>query len=209
MTSVFRRLAVCATAALTVLSLAHPALAQSGNQVSNQDEGIGIGVLAGLAKPDLSVSGVVGDVTSGKTGTMLGFWVGGNRGGLIGFTGEFNYIIRKADTPGGELSFPAFQIPAVFHVNFGSADRNKAMGYAVLGPVFQFNLSQKLNGTTVPDQAKFKGADIGVLVGGGFEIFRVAVEVRYNIGMRNISPDGAVAETKSRGWEIVGKFRIN
>ena len=65
------------------------------------------------------------------------------------------------------------------------------------------------SGTTVPDQAKFKGADIGVLVGGGFEIFRVAVEVRYNIGMRNISPDGAVAETKSRGWEIVGKFRIN
>ena len=106
MTSVFRRLAVCATAALTVLSLAHPALAQSGNQVSNQDEGIGIGVLAGLAKPDLSVSGVVGDVTSGKTGTMLGFWVGGNRGGLIGFTGEFNYSTANnlgASRASGEL----------------------------------------------------------------------------------------------------------
>lgn len=209
MKSVFGRLAVCATAALTVLSLAQPALAQSGNQTSNQDEGIGIGVLGGLARPKLSVDNAVDDALSGKTGTMLGLWVGGNRGGLIGFTGEFIYVIRKADTPLGELSYPAFQIPAVFHVNFGSADRNKAMGYAIVGPSFQFNLSQKIDGEDVPDQAKFKGADIGLLVGGGFEIFRVAFEVRYNIGMRNISSGGDISETKSRAWEFLAKFRFN
>ena len=201
MTSVSRRLAVCAMASVTIFSLARPALAQD-------DGGIGLGVLAGLARPKLSTNSVVDDSLAGKTGTMLGFWFGGNRGGLVGFTGEFNYVIRKANTPAGELSYPAFQIPAVFHVNFGSSNRNKAMGYAVVGPAFQFNLSQKLDGATVPDQSKFKGADIGVVVGGGFEIFRVGLEIRYNIGMRNISGGGDITETKSRQFEIMGKFRL-
>ena len=51
-------------------------------------------------------------------------------------------------------------------------------------------------------------ADIGLLVGGGFEIIRIAVEVRYNIGMRNISSSGAITETKTRAVEVVAKFRL-
>jgi hypothetical protein len=208
MTTGFRRLVFSAMAVCMLALIASPALAQSGNQVSNQDEGIGIGVLAGIVRPNLTADNA-DDFFSSKTGTMFGLWVGGNRGGLIGFTGEFNYIIRKADTPGGELSFPAFQIPAVFHINFGSADRNKAMGYVVVGPSFTFNLSQKLNGATVPDQEKFKGADIGIVGGGGFEIVRIAVEVRGNWGLRTISSEGSIQEIKSRSIEFLVKFRFN
>ena len=121
--------------------------------------------------------------------------------------------MRKSDingaAAGGELSFPAFQIPAVFHINFGSGDRNKAMGYVVVGPSFTFNLGQKLDGVAVPDQAAFKGADIGIIGGGGFEIIRFAVEVRGNWGLRTISSEGSINEVKSRAIEFIFKFRFN
>jgi putative flippase GtrA len=194
-------------ACVTAVSLADPALAQSSSQ--SRDDQIAVGLLAGLTRADLATNNGSTDPTSSGTGTMLGFWFGGNRGGLIGFTGEVNYLMRKSSTPAGEFSAPAIQIPAVFHVNVGSGDRDRAMGYAVAGPAFHFNFSQKLNGTALPDQAKFKGVDVGLLVGGGFEIHRVGVEVRYNLGLRNISPAGSITETRTRGWEIAGKFRLH
>jgi hypothetical protein len=201
----FRRLVLGALALMTVLSVAAPALAQSG-----EDQGIGIGVLAGIARPKLTADDSE-DFFDSKTGTLFGLWVGGNKGGVLGFTGEFNYVIRKADVPGGELSYPAFQIPAVFHINVWSdtGASGKGRAYAVIGPVFSFNLSQKLNGETVPDQDEFKGADIGILGGGGFEILRIGVEVRGNWGLRNISSEGTVSETKSRSVEFLVKFRFN
>lgn len=174
-----------------------------------EDEGIGIGVLAGIIRTRFAGEDL-GDFFESRNGTMLGFWVGGNTDGLLGFTGEFIYIIRKTDIGGGsELSHPAFSIPAVFHVNFGPADRDKGFFYVVLGPVFTFNLSQKIDGETVPDQDAFKGADIGFLGGAGFEIFRIAVEVRHNWGLRNISSEGAIGEIKTRAWEFLVKFRFN
>jgi Outer membrane protein beta-barrel domain len=201
-----RRLGFCALAIVMCVSVASPALAQSN------DGGIGIGVLAGIVRPKLTADNV-GQLFATKTGTMFGFWFGGNRNGLIGFTGEVNYIMRKSDTngaaAGGVLSFPAIQIPAVFHINFGSGNRNKAMGYVVVGPSFAFNLSQKLDGVSVPDQAAFKGADIGIIGGGGFEIIRFAVEVRGNWGLRTISSEGSINEIKSRAIEFIFKFRFN
>ncbi len=209
-----RRWVLSTLVSLALMFAVTPAWAQGNQQnVSNQDSGIGVGVLAGIVRPQLKVEGGVDDFFTNKTGTMLGLWVGGNKNGLIGFTGEFIYVFRKTDIngdlEGGELKYPAFEIPAVFHINFGSSDRNKAMGYALVGPVFTFNLKQKLDGEDLDDDVKFRGADIGIMAGGGFEVIRIGVEVRGNWGLRNINNEGDVDKIKARSIEFLVKFRFN
>ena len=56
---------------------------------------------------------------------------------------------------------------------------------------------------------EFNGADIGILAGAGFEIFRIGVEVRHNWGLRTISHEGDVGDIKTRAWEFLVKFRFN
>jgi hypothetical protein len=184
---------------------ASPASAQQN--VSNQDEGIGVGVVGGISR--ISFTGDDEADIDPLTAKMLGLWVGGNRNGRVGFVGEFLYVWRKLDLGGGsELSFPAVEIPAVVHINIGSSDRNKGMGRVIVGPVFTMNLAEKIDGEKVDDD-QFQGADIGLMVGGGFEIFRVAVEVRGVWGLRSITSEGDVVELKTRAIEFVGKFRFN
>jgi hypothetical protein len=160
------------------------------------------------------------DFVESSTGTMFGLWIGGNTDGLVGFTGEFNYIIRKQnvdfDEDGAiddEFSRPAFSIPAVFHINFGPDDRSKGLFYVLVGPVFTFTLKQeiRINGSGDPVDVgeEFNGADIGILGGGGVEFFRVAVEVRHNWGLRTITSGGEIEEVKTRAWEFLVKFRFN
>ena len=208
-----RRWILAALVSLALMFAVTPAWAQGNQQnVSNQDEGIGVGVLAGIVRPKLQAEGF-DDFAETRTGTMLGLWVGGNKNGLIGFTGEFIYLFRKTDingdAAGGELKFPAIEIPAVFHINFGSSDRNKAMGYALVGPVFTLNLKQKLDGEDIDEDDEFRGADIGIMAGGGFEVFRIGVEVRGNWGLRNINQEGDLVDIKTRSVEFLVKFRFN
>jgi hypothetical protein len=191
-------------------------------QSGTEDQGIGVGVLAGMVRSKLTVSEGeedFSDFVESRTGTMFGAWVGGNMNGRLGFTGEFIYLIRKTDVfvddddVIDELSFPAVEIPAVFHVNFGPEDRGKGLIYAIVGPVFTINLQEKYKsggeGESIELEEGFQGADIGLLAGAGFEIFRVAVEVRHNWGLRNISPEGETLDIKTRSWEFLVKFRFN
>ncbi len=196
--------------------------AERVSQQTGTGHGIGFGVLAGMIRPRFSASEDEDDVSDffeSRTGTMFGAWIGGNMNGTLGFTGEFIYLIRKndVDVDGDgivdELSFPAVEIPAVFHVNFGAQNRSKGMFYLVGGPVFTINLSEKYKpggeGESIDIDDGFQGADIGVLAGAGFEIVRIAVEVRHNWGFRNIGPEGDTLDLKTRSWEFLVKFRFN
>jgi hypothetical protein len=205
MTGVKFEAASAATTSTIRVTTARPNFRRS-QQMTNDDGGVGFGVLAGIARNTLSGDDFE-DFFQSKIGTMFGAWVGGNKGGTVGFTGEFIYLIRKSDTEEGEFSYPALEIPAVFHINFGAEDRNKGMGYAVIGPVFTINLKQKLDDVDISDD--FNGADIGLIAGGGFEILRFAVEVRGNWGFRSISDEGEVGSIKTRSIEFLVKFRIN
>jgi hypothetical protein len=195
---------------------------RSGQQTGTEDQGIGVGVLAGIVRTKLTATEDEEDLSDffeSRTGTMLGGWVGGNMNGRLGFTGEFIYLIRKTDVDVDgdglvdELSFPAVEIPAVFHVNFGPEDRSKGMFYVIVGPVFTINLQEKYKsggeGESIELEDGFQGADIGVLAGAGFEIFRIGVEVRHNWGLRNISPEGETLDIKTKSWEFLVKFRFN
>jgi hypothetical protein len=198
---------------------ARPAEMRVRQQTGTEDQGIGVGVLAGINRSQLT-GDIIEEFNETKTNFMLGGWVGGNMNGRIGFTGEFIYVFRKNDVDfdgdgaiDDEFSFPAFSIPAVFHINFGPEDRSKGLFYAIVGPVFTFNLTQKvkINGEGDGEDVSegFNGSDIGILAGGGFEIFRVAFEVRHNWGLRTINTEGDVGDIKTRAWEILVKFRFN
>jgi hypothetical protein len=81
------------------------------------------------------------------------------------------------------------------------------MGYAIVGPVFTINLKQQLNGIDVSED--FNGADFGLMLGGGVEILRLAVEIRYVIGLRNIDRHGEINNIKSREFQVAVKFRFS
>jgi hypothetical protein len=175
---------------------------------ADEDSGIGFGVLGMFTRASVEEADDLIDVDSG-TGYGFGAWVGGNRNGRVGFVGEFIYAIRKVSAGDDDVKFKVFQIPAVFHINFGSRSRNSVGGFVVVGPSFTFNLGQSINGEDIDDDEQFKGADIGIIIGAGVEIYRVGFEVRLNKGLRSISQDGDILEIKTNTVEILGKFAFN
>jgi len=169
---------------------------------SGEDQGISIGILGMITRTSFDTDDNFFDVDN-RTGWGVGLWLGGNRNGRVGFTGEFIYLTRGDE----EFKIRALQIPAVFHINFGSRSRNSVGGYVVVGPSFTINLKQESFGVDVSDN--FNGADIGFIGGVGVEFFRVGIEGRGNWGLRNISSEGNVADTKTFTFELLGKFAFN
>jgi hypothetical protein len=202
---VFRGLALTA-AVLSTFALAAPVYAQSN--ASHEDNGIGIGVEGMITRSSIHADNV-GDLFKSKTGSGFGLWVGGNKNGLIGFTGEFIYLTRNVEANGQELKSRALEIPAVFHINVGSRSRNGISGYGLVGPVFTINLKQTLDDVDVSDN--FNGADIGIMGGAGIEIYRFGIEGRGNWGFRNISDEGDFTDSNAKQFtfELLGKFRFN
>jgi hypothetical protein len=193
-----------AVAPLVSTSTSRPArfasfLRQGG---SNDDSGIGFGVLGMITRTSYRADGLA-DFFDDRTGYGFGVWVGGNRNGRVGFVGEFIYLIRGDD----DFRTKALQIPAVFHINFGSRSRDSVGGYVVVGPSFTINLSNEINGVDVDDD--FAGADIGVIAGLGVEFYRVGIEGRGNWGLRNINSEGTISDTKTFTFEVLGKFAFN
>jgi hypothetical protein len=209
-----------AAVALLVLFSAAPALAQppqassqpasQQTDVSNEDAGIGIGLSLGLTRDTLKTDQAE-DFFKTKTGTLFGLWIGGNKNGVVGFTGEFNYLRRKAGgtDSDNDVTLQALEIPAVFHINFGSRSRNGVAGYGVLGPVFTINLKESIKNGVAGDN--FNSADVGLMFGAGVEGYRVGLEIRANWGFKSVTNDdgGNFVDAKSRSVEVVGKVRLN
>jgi hypothetical protein len=180
---------------------------------ADEDTGIGVGVLGMLTWPSFDPELDEDIDVDGRSGWGIGGWVGGNRNGRVGFVGEFIYLVRKGRATDGEFSedvkFKVFEIPAVFHINFGSRSRDAVGGFVVVGPVFSFNLGQEVGGESLNDDEKFKGAEIGIIAGAGIEFFRVTIEGRGNWGLNSISTEGDLEKVKTFTFELLGKFAFN
>jgi len=197
--------------AVAMMIVARPAAAQQYN-----DEGIGFGVLGGLTNSTISVdSDFDSDSVSSSTGWMAGIWFGGNRNGTLGFMGEISYVVKGATNSitDEELKIHYLEIPALIRINLGQT-KNKAgvLAYPLVGPVFDIQLKNELDGVDVSEQ--FNGFDFGIMFGGGIEVARFAFEVRYNMGLKGITSDddggfNDLADSKNRSWQFVGKFRFN
>ncbi len=193
------------------VALAQPAFAQQQQQQQMQNGngdsgGVGVGVEALAGFPSISN---VDPSLNAKTSYGFGLWVGGNRNGRVGFVGEFIYLIRKEELGTETAKHQALEIPAVFHVNIGSRNKNGLLGYAVLGPVFTINVKNTLSGGLTGNN--FSSADVGLIYGAGIEFARISVEGRMNQGFRSVTDNGggAFQDSKERSFELLGKIRFN
>ena len=191
--------------ALLSLVLARPALAQGQGSVQ-PSSGVGIGVEAMAGFPSFSN---VDTSLDAKTSYGFGLWVGGNRNGAVGFVGEFIYLVKEEKLGEASAKHYALEIPAVFHINVGSRNKNGLLGYGVLGPVFTINVKDKLTGGLTGNN--FAAADVGLMVGAGVEVARLSVEGRVNLGFKTVTDNGGgiFQDSKARSVEILGKIRFN
>ena len=180
---------------------------QGGNQPNlgpgAEDSGIGFGVDVSFVTNTFKLDEALDVDNESRNGLGFGFWVGGNRNGTVGFTGEFNFITVKGEE--GEGTLKIFEIPAVFHINFGSRSRNSVGGYVVVGPAFSFNLNDFTGGF---GEDNFNSVDVGIIGGLGVEFFRIGIEGRGNWGMTSISKEGT-GDIKTFKFELLGKFAFN
>jgi len=199
--SFVRRGSVAALILLLTLAAARPAYAQSSS-----DAGPGVGVLGLVSRGSIRSDGP-DDFFDSKTGWGAGLWFGGNKSGLLGFTGELIYLERNVESDGLDLETRAIEIPALLRLNIGSRSQNGLTLYAVGGPVFTWNLKQTLAGVELDDS--YRSGDIGVMGGIGLEVFRLGIEGRGNWGQRSITVDGDFDRAKNFTFELVGKLRFN
>ena len=161
----------------------------------HQDQGIGVGVLAGMARTTLTGDNLEDFVRVADRNDVgrLGRRQHGRHGsGSPASSSTSSARTTWTSTATGnddEFSFPAFSIPAVFHINFGPQNRSKGMFYGSSVPVFTINLSAEGRSPT----ARARAMDVAtastartsvILAGAGFEIVRIGVEVRHNWGFR-------------------------
>lgn len=203
----FRPKRLILLAALLSCVGAAPAFAQAAVS-SHEDHGIGVGAEVGLIRSTLHSARDIADFAS-RTGTLVGLWVGGNKNGVVGFTGEFLYARKKTGAGTEEVTLDALEIPAVFHINVGSRSRNGVGGYALVGPVFTINVRKKLKSGLTGDN--FSSADVGLMGGAGIEAYRVGFEVRGNWGFKTVtdSNSGVFQDAKTRSIEVLLKVRFN
>ncbi len=198
--SLIRSGSVASLILLLSLSAAAPAFAQGS------DAGAGVGALGMVTRGTVRADGF-DEFFDSKTGWGAGIWFGGNKNGLLGFTGELIYLERNVDSVGLEFRTRAVEIPALLRLNIGSRSQNGLTVYAVGGPVFTWNLKQTLAGVELDDS--FRSGDIGIMGGVGLEVFRLGIEGRGNWGQRSITIDGDFDEAKNFTFELVGKIRFN
>ena len=188
--------------AVLLLSLtAVPAFAQGSS-----DDGPGVGALGMITRGSVRADGL-DDLFDSKTGWGAGLWFGGNKNGLLGFTGELIYQERNVDSGGLDFKTQAIEVPALLRLNIGARSQNGLKVYAVGGPVFTWNLKQTYGGVKLDDS--YRNGDIGIMGGIGVEIFRIGIEGRGNWGQRSITVDGNFDEAKNFQFELLGKIRFN
>jgi len=237
----YRRLIVSIAAAAAVLA-ATPAFGQSfkpdstafspsfqqnttpppAQQRQQPNTGLGFGVHFGGAWTTASTDDDEVDLSQGS-GIVAGIFFGGNRDGRAGLQGEVSYLEKKINASGIDddgafdihLKNKYIQIPVLLRINTGSRSNNGPCLFFLVGPSFDIKISDNAGdvfGSGLDDL--YEGVEYGIMAGGGFEVARFGVQVRYTWGLNNIfGTDAAVANgfesTKFNVLQITGIFRIN
>lgn len=212
-----RQLSAAFMVALALVAFgASPAFAQIGGssqpQQEEQYEGFGIGVKGGWLFTNFDQEGIEFDQRSGY---QFGVWFGGNRSGVVGVMAEVNYGKKGAEIVGIGGSDPNYDVtfvgvPVLLRVNVGSRSRSGVNVYGVVGPEIDWLINQSLLGVDLEEDTE--GFELGLVVGGGIEITRFLVELRYVQGLRSISRTFDLSETtelKTKSFAILFGVRFN
>jgi hypothetical protein len=197
-----------AVVATAMVLAAAPAFAQT------QNSGLGIGALGGISWTTIRTENEVDFDFKTGTGWQAGIWFGGNRDGRVGLMGELSYAVKKvSDEFENEVERSYVQIPVLLRINAGSRAKNKPSLYFLAGPVFDIQISTKVNGADSPDDV-YEGLEIGLMFGAGFEVARIGIEGRYSYGFKSVlSTDAALdsgfGSTKLNTFSVIAKIRFN
>ena len=148
--------------------------------------------------------------SSRSTGESIGLFFGGNRPGRVGVEGELMYNIRKGKTLASDtLSIHSLEIPVLVRVNVGSRSLSGVLGYIIVGPAVDLQLSASLLDQSI--KKNYKGVNLDILFGGGIEITRFFIEAREDIALRSVN-NGDFADTSSihvKTFALLFGFRFN
>jgi hypothetical protein len=159
----------------------------------------------------------VGGKTESRTGLVAGAYVNyglASTEGRVSFQGGLGLAQKGVRIPsdGGlvprTLDITYLDIPILAKASFGSGQFRP---YVVAGPV----LSLKLSASATRDEQdidvddELKGTDFSVALGGGVQRERIGIEVRYVLGLSDITESSDPDESaKNRIWEIVGTYEL-
>jgi hypothetical protein len=154
--------------------------------------GPGTGLKVGYVYPEFTTH--VFD-SENRTGWQAGFFVGGNRFGVIGVQTEFNWLRNKTEfesangVPAGKVTLDYLQIPVLLRVNIGSRRSYDFDLYGIAGPSFETKLHEEIEGFGGPSNGDFGFNDVNVslVFGGGVELSRFIIEGRYSKGLRTVN----------------------
>jgi len=190
-----------------------PAFAQDSSSGGNQ-EGFGAQVMGGLLFPSISTD-VARTGESAKTGWLVGFGLGGNRGGRVGVEADVLYGQRKSDVSRTGFATTEFtqnvvDVPVMLKGNIGSTSRQGLSIFVQGGAYFDWLFSGSLGSVDISNDTN--GFEVGGVIGGGVEFVRVSVQGRYYFGLRDITQTFDVANSvnsKSKAFGIFAAFRLN
>ncbi|MGE0702555.1 MAG: outer membrane beta-barrel protein [Vicinamibacterales bacterium] len=164
----------------------------------------GFGVKGGWLFPDFNADSI--DFEN-RSGYQLGLFFGGNRDGVIGALAEVNYGKKGTEIAGVDLDVNFLSVPVLLRVG-GGPEQFKI--YGVAGPQFDWLIDRSLGNIDIADDTE--GFELGVAVGGGIEITRFIIELRYVHGLRSIAKDFNILDTddlKTKTFAILFGFRFN
>jgi hypothetical protein len=105
------------------------------------------------------------------------------------------------------------EIPILAHVGIAASPTTRVRFFG--GPAFAFKVGdrQEANGVEIPDDVAFdiKSSDVGLTFGGGLDINRFLVDLRYTLGLREINADDAGIDNlkaKNRTFSVMFGYRF-
>ncbi len=195
------RTAVRQLSAVSVIGLS--LLAFSAAPASAQ----GIGIKGGWLFPEFTSEAIEFD---NRTGYQVGLFFGGDRGGLFGVQGELNYGKKGAEIAGQDLDVNFLSVPVLLRLNVSP---DPVTVYGIVGPQFDWLFNRSLGEDDFFDlDESTEGFEVGLAIGGGIEITRFIIELRYVHGLRSIAKDFNIFDTedlKTKSFAILFGFRFN
>jgi hypothetical protein len=118
-----------------------------------------------------------------------------------GITDDYSALVNYIEVP----------ILALVGVKAGPTTRVRFFG----GPAFAFNVGdrQEGDGVEIPEEEAIdlKSSDVGITFGGGLDINRFLIDLRYTFGLRDINADDAGIDNlkiKNRTFSVMFGYRF-
>lgn len=172
------------------------------------------GIKGGAILSNLEQEPEQNDCCDNKTGFAAGAFVSLGIANVIGIQPEFMYVQKGAKSTDGlgdeqTLNIDYIDIPVLLTV--GIPTGTGVRPFFVGGPVFSFkagkaNVESGGNKDESIDE-DVSSNDMGLAFGGGLDIGRAIVEVRYNFGLKDVNED-AGERARNNGFLILGGFRF-